>query len=230
MGIEIAIGGVLLSDIIAQGPLILAWYIFINGGWLFFLLFFIYGLYLGWINGRKNQFAKKWQHVLLAIDIPRNNEQTPKAVESIFIALAGAQSNPNYKDRYWTGKVQESFSFEIVSLEGYIQFLVRTPAHFRDLIEAAVATLKEALIEEIIVVALVVLLFLFHVRSATVAIVTIPLSVLIGFMLVKLFGISLNIMSLGGIALAIGDLVDAGIVMTENAYKSLVKEVLKTDE
>lgn len=99
-----------------------------------------------------------------------------------------------------------------------------------DLIEAAVATLKEALIEEIIVVSLVVLLFLFHVRSAVVAIVTIPLSVLIGFMLVKLFGISLNIMSLGGIALAIGDLVDAGIVMTENAYKGLVKAVLKTDE
>lgn len=99
-----------------------------------------------------------------------------------------------------------------------------------NLIEAAVATLKEALIEEIIVVALIVLLFLFHVRSATVAIVTIPLSVLIGFMLVKLFGISLNIMSLGGIALAIGDLVDAGIVMTENAYKGLVKAVLKTNE
>ena len=99
-----------------------------------------------------------------------------------------------------------------------------------NLIEAAIATLKEALIEEIIIVALVVLLFLFHVRSATVAIVTIPLSVLIGFMLVKLFGISLNIMSLGGIALAIGDLVDAGIVMTENAYKGLVKAVLKTEE
>lgn len=99
-----------------------------------------------------------------------------------------------------------------------------------DLIEAAIDTLKEALWEEIAVVSLVVLLFLFHVRSAVVAIVTIPLSVLIGFMLVKLFGISLNIMSLGGIALAIGDLVDAGIVMTENAYKGLVKAVLKTDE
>ena len=99
-----------------------------------------------------------------------------------------------------------------------------------DLIEAAVTTLKDALVEEIIVVSLVVLLFLFHIRSAVVAIVTIPLSVLIGFMLVKLFGISLNIMSLGGIALAIGDLVDAGIVMTENAYKRLVNAVLKTDE
>lgn len=98
-----------------------------------------------------------------------------------------------------------------------------------DLIEAAIATLKETLLEEIIIVSLVVLIFLFHVRSAIVAIVAIPLSALIGFMMIKLFGISLNIMSLGGIALAIGDLVDAGIVMTENAYKSLVKEVLKTD-
>lgn len=99
-----------------------------------------------------------------------------------------------------------------------------------DLIEAAVATLKEALWEEIAVVSLVVLLFLFHLRSAIVAIITIPLSVLIGFIFVYFFDISLNIMSLGGIALAIGDLVDAGIVMTENAYKSLVNAVLKTNE
>ena len=98
-----------------------------------------------------------------------------------------------------------------------------------DLIEAAIATLKEALWEEIVVVCIVVLLFMFHVRSAIVAIVAIPLSILIGFMFIKFFNISLNIMSLGGIALAIGDLVDAGIVMTENAYKNLVKEVLHTD-
>lgn len=102
---------------------------------------------------------------------------------------------------------------------------IKTAYDRSSLIEAAVATLKEALIEEIIVVSLVVLLFLFHVRSAIVAIITIPLSVLIGFILVRLFGISLNIMSLGGIALAIGDLVDAGIVMTENAYKTLLNEI-----
>ena len=98
-----------------------------------------------------------------------------------------------------------------------------------NLIEAAIATLKDALIEEVILVSVVVLIFLFHIRSALVATITIPLSVLIGFLFVKMFGISLNIMSLGGIALAIGDLVDAGIVMTENAYKGLVKGVLKTE-
>jgi CzcA family heavy metal efflux pump len=98
-----------------------------------------------------------------------------------------------------------------------------------DLIEAAVATLKEALWEEIAVVSLVVFIFLFHVRSAIVAIITVPLSVLIGFMMINMFGITLNIMSLGGIALAIGDLIDAGIVMTENAYKNLTREALKSE-
>lgn len=95
-----------------------------------------------------------------------------------------------------------------------------------DLIAAAVATLKDALWQEILIVSLVVLVFMFHFRSAAVAMITIPLSVLIGFILMKFMGISLNIMSLGGIALAIGDLVDAGIVMSENTYRELTNAVL----
>lgn len=91
-----------------------------------------------------------------------------------------------------------------------------------NLIDAAVATLRESLWQEILIVSLVVLLFMYHVRSAAVAIITIPLSVLIGFIFMQLFDVSLNIMSLGGIALAIGDLVDAGIVITENTYRRLV--------
>lgn len=96
-----------------------------------------------------------------------------------------------------------------------------------DLIEAATATLKEALWEQILIVSIVVMVFIFHFRSALVAIITIPLSVLIGFIIIRYAGISLNIMSLGGIALAIGDLVDAGIVMTENAYRQLTQAVVK---
>ena len=96
-----------------------------------------------------------------------------------------------------------------------------------DLIEAAVATLKEALLEEILIVSLVVMIFIFHFRSALVAIITIPLSILIAFMIIRFAGISLYIMSLGGVALAIGDLVDAGIVMTENAYRQLTQAVIK---
>lgn len=93
-----------------------------------------------------------------------------------------------------------------------------------DLIEATIATLKEAVIEEIIIVSLVLFIFLLHIRSALVVVITIPMSVLIAFILMKWFGITSNIMSLAGVALAVGDLVDAGIVMVENAMKTISGE------
>jgi CzcA family heavy metal efflux pump len=93
-----------------------------------------------------------------------------------------------------------------------------------DLIEATIATLSEAVIEEIIVVAIVLFIFLLHARSALVVIITIPMSVLIAFIFMKWFNITSNIMSLAGVALAVGDLVDAGIVMVENAMKSIAPE------
>lgn len=99
-----------------------------------------------------------------------------------------------------------------------------------DLILGAIGTLKEAITEEILTVSLVVLVFLFHIRSGLVAIFNIPLCVLIGFMMMNLFGITSNLMSLGGVALAVGDLVDSGIVMTENAYRQLTNQVLKIDD
>ena len=89
------------------------------------------------------------------------------------------------------------------------------------LIERAVANLEEKLIEEFLVVALVCLVFLFHIRSAFVAIITLPLGVLTSFIIMQQQGINANIMSLGGIAIAIGAMVDAAIVMIENAHKHL---------
>ncbi|WP_132055386.1 efflux RND transporter permease subunit [Pseudocnuella soli] len=93
-----------------------------------------------------------------------------------------------------------------------------------DLIEATIGTLKDAVIEEIIIVSIVLFIFLLHIRSALVVVITIPLSVLIAFIMMKWFGITSNIMSLAGVALAVGDLVDAGIVMVENAMKTLSGE------
>ncbi len=89
------------------------------------------------------------------------------------------------------------------------------------LILNAVDNLKEKLIEELVVVALVCLLFLFHLRSAFVAIVSLPLGILAAFVVMRYQGINANIMSLGGIAIAIGAMVDAAIVMIENAHKHL---------
>ncbi len=90
-----------------------------------------------------------------------------------------------------------------------------------DLIMRAVETLKEKLIEESIIVSLVSIIFLFHFRSALVAILTLPLAIIISFMAMHFMGLSSNIMSLGGIAIAIGAMVDSAIVMVENAHKHL---------
>lgn len=90
-----------------------------------------------------------------------------------------------------------------------------------NLINAAIATLKHTLLEESVVVALVCILFLLHVRSALVAILMLPVGVLMAFGAMKLLGLGSNIMSLGGIAIAIGAMVDAAIVMIENAHKHL---------
>ena len=90
-----------------------------------------------------------------------------------------------------------------------------------DLIYRAIDTLKRTLIEESVIVALVCVIFLLHARSALVAIITLPLGVLIAYICMWLLGFSSNIMSLGGIAIAIGAMVDAAIVMIENAHKRL---------
>jgi Cu(I)/Ag(I) efflux system membrane protein CusA/SilA len=90
-----------------------------------------------------------------------------------------------------------------------------------NLIYAAIDTLKHTLVEESLVVALVCILFLLHVRSAMVAILMLPIGVLMAFGAMKVLGIGSNIMSLGGIAIAIGAMVDAAIVMIENAHKHL---------
>jgi copper/silver efflux system protein len=90
-----------------------------------------------------------------------------------------------------------------------------------ELIHRAIATLKTTLIEESVIVALVCIVFLLHVRSALVAIITLPLGVLIAYICMHALGLSSNIMSLGGIAIAIGAMVDAAIVMIENAHKHL---------
>ncbi|MGN6646843.1 MAG: efflux RND transporter permease subunit, partial [Cytophaga sp.] len=89
------------------------------------------------------------------------------------------------------------------------------------LIEEAIESVKGTLIEELIVVSIVIILFLFHWRSALIIIIQLPISVAVGFILLEAFDISSNIMSLTGIALAIGVVVDDGIVMVENSYRHI---------
>ncbi|MDE3104129.1 MAG: efflux RND transporter permease subunit [Acidobacteriota bacterium] len=97
------------------------------------------------------------------------------------------------------------------------------------LIQDSIATLQRDLLEEAIIVSLVIIIFLFHFRSALIAIVTLPIALLVSFIPIYLLGISANIMSLGGLALAIGVLVDAAIVMVENGYRHLSERQRSSD-
>ena len=90
-----------------------------------------------------------------------------------------------------------------------------------DLIERAIETLEEKLVEEALIVSLVCIVFLWHFRSALVAILTLPLAILLSFVAMKYIGLGSNIMSLGGIAIAIGAMIDAAIIMIENAHKHI---------
>ena len=112
---------------------------------------------------------------------------------------------------------------KLASLQGSLpQGVQIVPVYDRSgLIERAVANLRDKLVEEFIVVGLVCFLFLFHLRSAFVAIVSLPLGILAAFIVMRHQGVNANIMSLGGIAIAIGAMVDAAVVMIENAHKHL---------
>ncbi len=99
---------------------------------------------------KKKEHTKDWRWVVLAVDIPAQNEQTPKAIEMLFSHLAGALDVPNIEAKFHHGHEQRWFSFEVVSIEGYIQFIIRTEAALQDLVEAAVyAQYPEAEIVEI---------------------------------------------------------------------------------
>ena len=109
--------------------------------------------------------------------------------------------------------------------------VIITPVYDRSsLIHEAIGTLKEKLLEESIVVALVCLIFLMHARSALVAILTLPVGILIAFIAMRALGVGADIMSLGGIAIAIGAMIDAAIVMIENMHKHLERAVAEKEK
>lgn len=114
------------------------WQIFWTIGWIPIAIAFLWGVSQVWLSYIRGQWASQWKYILLAIDIPRGNEQSPKAVENLFTYLSGMHGSINFKDKWWEGKMQFVSSCEIVSIEGYTQFLVRAPSQFRDLVESGI--------------------------------------------------------------------------------------------
>lgn len=107
-------------------------------GWIPIALTFLWGSAQVWLKYRRSLWGARQKYVFLAIDIPKGNQQTPKAVENMFAYLAGAHGTFNLHEKWWLGELQLSFSFEIVSIEGYTQFLVRTFEKYRDVLESAI--------------------------------------------------------------------------------------------
>jgi len=107
-------------------------------GWLPVALTFVWGVAQVWLRYVRLAYGASEKAILLAIDIPRGNAQTPLAVENIFSYLAGAHGTKDLFEKWWLGEWQLYFSFEIVSIQGYIQFLIWTPAKYRNLVETAI--------------------------------------------------------------------------------------------
>lgn len=112
--------------------------IFFYLGWIPLAVAFVWGVTQVWLRYIRLAWGAEQKTILLAIDIPRGNIQSPKAVENIFSYLAGAHSTQDLYEKWWLGQWQLFFSLEIVSIEGYIQFLIWTPEKYRYLVEAAI--------------------------------------------------------------------------------------------
>ncbi|MFA6106588.1 MAG: hypothetical protein WC745_02830 [Patescibacteria group bacterium] len=112
--------------------------VFFTVGWLPLFILYLYAARILWLYYIQMKWGGKQKYVFLAIDVPRGNEQSPKAVENIFSYLAGGHMTINFFERWWLGEWQVRFSLEVVSIEGYIQYIIRSPIKYRDLTEAAV--------------------------------------------------------------------------------------------
>lgn len=119
-------------------------------GWIALAYICVYLLLFYLVEYKEEKYKKDWKWAVFAVDIPQLNVQTPKAVEQMFSHLAGAFDSPDIAGKYRHGYKQRWFSFEIISIEGYIQFLIRTEDALRDLVEAAIyAQYPEAIVSEV---------------------------------------------------------------------------------
>ena len=127
-----------LADIFSQPADVLVANFFLYVGWIPVAWLLLWMAWVLWIYYIQEDYGSKREFILLALDVPVENEQTPVAVEKLFAHLAGAHGSINLWEQYWDGKTQDAFSFEIVSIDGYTQYLIRTMPKYRGLVEAAV--------------------------------------------------------------------------------------------
>ncbi len=112
--------------------------VFLDLWWLWLPVFLIVLFIELWTKYLQIKAIKKIKWLLLEVKIPRDIEKTPKAMEQVFSGLHGVLTKIKFLDKYWKGKVQEWFSFEIAGIDGSVYFFIRTPENFRNLVEAQI--------------------------------------------------------------------------------------------
>lgn len=122
----------------------------IHGGWLLMFIFFFYLTFEVYWDNMIGSYVHSMKFTYLAITIPKLNEQTPRAVENFFAHIAGGHITQDLIEKYWLGEYQPWWCFEVLSLEGHLQFLIYTPVAYRDLTESALyAQYPDAQITEV---------------------------------------------------------------------------------
>lgn len=101
---------------------------------LFFVLVAI--IYYLWLLNKREKYSSSIKHIFLAVAVPDTNEKNPKYMELVFAGLHAIKSGPTFVDKWFKGKTQDTFTFELVSIGGNIRFIIRTPDYFRDFVEA----------------------------------------------------------------------------------------------
>ena len=125
-------------DRVGANPFQAMLFFFLNGGWIAILFVFLWASAQLFKGYKQNIYNSKKTWIVLAIDIPRMHEQGPRAVENAFAYLAGAHSKNSWTETWILGRTQDTISCEIISIEGHVQFIIRTTRAMRDLAEAAI--------------------------------------------------------------------------------------------
>ncbi|MFA6321967.1 MAG: hypothetical protein WCX71_00635 [Candidatus Buchananbacteria bacterium] len=126
------------SGIPTENPIAFGWWFFKNIGWIYPVFLIVAGMLELWKNWLKTKYREARKYIVLAVDVPKNIENGPQSVEHIFNQLSGAQQGIGRYEKWWTGEIPDSFSFELISVGGYIQFMIHTCVQYRDLVEAIV--------------------------------------------------------------------------------------------